>query len=59
MWCEIHMQEIKKESDLAWYIDHQIQNANMSYLENLSDSLENALNESMPVFLIGDFNIDM
>ena len=31
----------------------------MSYLEHLPDSLENALQESMPVFLIGDFNTDM
>ena len=30
-------------------------NSNMSYLEHLSDSLENALNKSTPVFLIGDF----
>ena len=30
-------------------------NSNMSYLEHLSYSLENALNEYMHVFLIGDF----
>ena len=30
-------------------------NSNMSYLEHLSDSLENALNKPTPVFLIGDF----
>ena len=34
-------------------------NSNMSYYEHISDLLDNALNESMPVFPTGDFNIDM
>lgn len=34
-------------------------NSNLSYFDRLSYSLVKAINEPMPVFLIGDFNIDM
>ena len=53
MWCEIRMQENK---EILLSLIQRPQNSNMSYLEHLSDSLENALNEYMPVFLIGELS---
>ena len=34
-------------------------NLTVSYLDHLSTSLGNTLNEAMPIFLMGGFNIDM
>ena len=56
IWCEIHAQENKK--NLLGLI-YRPPNSNASYYDYLSLSIESALNENMPVFLISDFNIDM
>lgn len=44
----------KKKKQILLGLIYRPTNSNMSYLEHLSDSLENALNKSTPVFLIGD-----
>lgn len=56
IWCEIHMQDNKK---ILLGLIYRPPNSNVSYFDCLSYSLDKAINEPMPVFLIGDFNIDM
>lgn len=56
IWCEIHIQDNKK---ILLGLIYPPPNSNVSYFDSLSYSFHKAIPEPMPVFLMGDFKIDM